>query len=108
MNKVLIIGSGGREHALAWKLVSDVEVGKVYCLPGNGGTQNIACNVDLKICSLPFSISIAIKEEIKYPDTKTEKSNTGSINNAYLIPNLFITYPDIVIWIINDANEAIE
>ena len=49
MNKVLIIGSGGREHALAWKLVSDVEVGEVYCLPGNGGTQNIACNVDLKI-----------------------------------------------------------
>jgi len=49
MNKVLIIGSGGREHALAWKLSSDAEVDKVYCLPGNGGTQNIAYNVNLKI-----------------------------------------------------------
>ena len=49
MKKVLVIGSGGREHALAWKLAMDSKVCKVYCAPGNGGTQNIAQNVDLKI-----------------------------------------------------------
>ena len=46
MKKVLIIGSGGREHALAWKLLSDQNVQKVYCAPGNGGTEKIAENID--------------------------------------------------------------
>jgi phosphoribosylamine--glycine ligase len=37
-DKVLVIGSGGREHALAWKLAQSDHVEKVYCVPGNGGT----------------------------------------------------------------------
>ena len=49
MSKILVIGSGGREHALVWKLSKDSKVDKVYCLPGNGGTQDVAHNVDLKI-----------------------------------------------------------
>jgi len=36
--KVLVIGSGGREHAIAWKLAQSRLVEKVYCAPGNGGT----------------------------------------------------------------------
>ena len=36
--KLLVIGSGGREHALAWKLASSPRVQKVYVAPGNGGT----------------------------------------------------------------------
>jgi phosphoribosylamine--glycine ligase len=36
--KVLIIGSGGREHALAWKLAQSIKVDKIYVAPGNGGT----------------------------------------------------------------------
>lgn len=49
MLKVLIVGSGGREHALAWKLAQDSQVGQIYCAPGNGGTQNLdrAANVNL-------------------------------------------------------------
>jgi phosphoribosylamine--glycine ligase len=45
--RVLILGSGGREHAFAWSLVNDENVGKVYCSPGNGGTDEIAENIDL-------------------------------------------------------------
>lgn len=50
--KVLVVGSGGREHALAWKLLQSEQVEQVFCTPGNGGTavledcQNVAIAVD--------------------------------------------------------------
>ena len=40
--KVLVIGSGGREHALVWKLRQSPRVSKVYCAPGNGGISDEA------------------------------------------------------------------
>ncbi|GBE92548.1 phosphoribosylamine--glycine ligase [Nostoc cycadae] len=40
--KVLVVGNGGREHALAWKLLQSEQVEQVVCLPGNGGTANMA------------------------------------------------------------------
>lgn len=45
MKKVLVIGSGGREHALAWKLIQSPQVEQVYVAPGNAGTQ-LEANVD--------------------------------------------------------------
>ncbi|MHB9032943.1 MAG: phosphoribosylamine--glycine ligase [Anaerolineae bacterium] len=45
--RVLVVGSGGREHALAWALKNSPEVEKVYVAPGNGGTQGIATNVPI-------------------------------------------------------------
>lgn len=41
MLKVLIIGSGGREHAIAWKLAQDSRIGHIYVAPGNGGTAEL-------------------------------------------------------------------
>lgn len=38
--KILILGSGGREHALSWKIKQSPKVSKVYCCPGNGGSEN--------------------------------------------------------------------
>ena len=45
--KILIIGSGGREHALAWKLAQSPRVEKIFCAPGNAGTAQIGKNVPL-------------------------------------------------------------
>ena len=47
--KILVIGSGGREHALVWKLRQSARVARVFCAPGNGGISQIAECVPLKI-----------------------------------------------------------
>ena len=47
--KVLVLGSGGREYAFAWKFLKDEEVQKVYCAPGNGGTKAFCTNLNLDL-----------------------------------------------------------
>ena len=49
MSKVLILGSGGREHAITAFVAKDEKVSKIYCAPGNPGTQKIAKNVSIDI-----------------------------------------------------------
>ena len=62
--KVLVIGSGGREHALVWKIAQSPLVERVYCAPGNPGTARLAENVDIKVDDLTGLLSFAKKEEI--------------------------------------------
>lgn len=47
--KVLVIGSGGREHAILWKLAQSPNVTKLFCAPGNGGTAQLAQNVPIGV-----------------------------------------------------------
>ena len=47
--KILLIGSGGREHALAWKIKQSPLVKELYCAPGNGGIADVAQCVDIGI-----------------------------------------------------------
>lgn len=47
--KVLIIGGGGREHAIAWKLSQSLRVDKIYCTPGNAGISEIAECIDIDL-----------------------------------------------------------
>ena len=44
---ILVLGSGGREYAMVWKLSNDKNVDKIFCIPGNGGTKEIANNYNL-------------------------------------------------------------
>ena len=47
--RIAIIGSGGREHSISQKIFESKKVKKIYCIPGNGGTQEIADNVDIDL-----------------------------------------------------------
>jgi phosphoribosylamine--glycine ligase len=62
--KILIIGSGGREHALAWKIARSPHAEKVYCAPGNGGTRLVAENVPLEDADVPGLVGFAEREKI--------------------------------------------
>ncbi|MEE8638623.1 MAG: phosphoribosylamine--glycine ligase [Candidatus Margulisiibacteriota bacterium] len=46
--KVLVVGSGGREHALVWKIAQSPKADKIYCTPGNAGTASLAENIPIK------------------------------------------------------------
>src|SRR5947207_10201299 len=50
--KILVIGGGGREHALAWKLKQSAAVDRIFCAPGNAGTMEIAENVSIPAADL--------------------------------------------------------
>src|SRR6202162_3569586 len=57
--KVLVIGSGGREHALVWKLRQSPRVAKIYCAPGNGGIADEAECIAVDVKSLDTMIALA-------------------------------------------------
>ena len=46
--KLLLLGSGGREHALAWKIAQSPKIEKLYIAPGNAGTRNVGENIAIK------------------------------------------------------------
>ena len=62
--KILVIGKGGREHALAWKLNQSPLVDKVYIAPGNPGTAVFGINVDIKDSDIKALADFAEKEKI--------------------------------------------
>ena len=62
--KVLLLGSGGREHALAWKIAQSPKVEKLYIAPGNAGTSNVGENVAIKATDFPALREFALTRGI--------------------------------------------
>ncbi|MDF1746276.1 MAG: phosphoribosylamine--glycine ligase [Gimesia sp.] len=63
--KVLVIGQGGREHALVSKLAESKSVSQVFCAPGNAGTQIDATNVAIDVSDIPRMLAFAKEESIQ-------------------------------------------
>lgn len=61
---VLVIGQGGREHVLAWKLSQSKSVTQVYCAPGNAGTEIDAINVDIASDDVDRLVSFAVEKKM--------------------------------------------
>src|ERR1700733_13516935 len=59
--KILVIGGGGREHALVWKLKQSLAVEKIWCAPGNGGILNDAEGVALNTSSLGEMVNLSAR-----------------------------------------------
>lgn len=62
--KILVVGSGGREHTILWKLKQSSRVTKLYCAPGNGGISEIAECVPINAMDIEGIISFSKKEKI--------------------------------------------
>ena len=62
--KVLLLGSGGREHALAWKIAQSPKIEKLYIAPGNAGTSAVGENVDIKATDFPALKAFALEHKI--------------------------------------------
>jgi phosphoribosylamine--glycine ligase len=63
--KVLVIGGGGREHALVWKLSQSKDVNIIFCVPGNGGISDMATCVDINVGNTDDLIAFSKKEKIE-------------------------------------------
>ena len=62
--KLLLLGSGGREHALAWKIAQSPKIEKLYIAPGNAGTQNVGENVAIKADDFEAIKTFVIENDI--------------------------------------------
>jgi phosphoribosylamine--glycine ligase len=64
--KILVVGGGGREHALAWKIRQSVLTDALYCLPGNGGTAQIATNIPGNAEDVDFVLGVCRDKGIDF------------------------------------------
>lgn len=62
--KLLLLGSGGREHALAWKIAQSPKIEKLYIAPGNAGTEDVGENIAVSITDFPAIKKIVLEKEI--------------------------------------------
>lgn len=92
--KVLVIGSGGREHALCWKIAQSSKVDKIYCAPGNGGTHLIAENVDIKANDIDGLLDFAIRSNIDLTVVGPEEPLVLGIVDRFQEKGLKIFGPD--------------
>ena len=91
--RVLIVGSGGREHCLAWKIAQSKLVDKVFCAPGNGGTSLVAENIDIAASDIDKLLEFALSEKIDLTIVGPEAPLVEGIVDVFLEKGLKIFGP---------------
>lgn len=81
--KILVVGGGGREHAIAWKLAQSARVKKIFCAPGNAGTAQVAENLSIGADDLPALLQFAEKEKISLTVVGPEAPLVGGIVDLF-------------------------
>ncbi|MES2307751.1 MAG: phosphoribosylamine--glycine ligase [Verrucomicrobiota bacterium] len=92
--KILIIGSGGREHAIAWKVKQDPRVQSIFVAPGNAGTASIAHNVPLSVTDIAGLLAWAQKEKPDYTIVGPEAPLCAGLVDAFEKASLPIFGPN--------------
>ena len=91
--KILVIGSGGREHAMAWRLAQGAKVQKVYVAPGNAGTALEDGVANIAITAIPELIAFAQREDIYMTVVGPEGPLAAGIVDAFRAAGLKIFGP---------------
>lgn len=76
---ILLVGSGGREHAIAWKLKQSTRVGKIYIAPGNGGTLRQGENVDIGVMEFEKLVQFAQEKKVGLTIVTSDDPLAGGI-----------------------------
>lgn len=81
--KLLVIGSGGREHALIWKLAQSPQVSKIYCAPGNGGISEIAEIVPIGMLETDKLVEFALENSIDFTVVAPDDALAAGLVDAF-------------------------
>jgi len=81
--KVLVIGSGGREHALVWKITQSPKISQIYCAPGNAGISKLAQCVNINADSIDKLVDFAQEEKIDLTIVGPELPLSNGIVNEF-------------------------
>src|SRR5690606_124531 len=90
---VLVIGSGGREHALCWKLAASDKLGTLYCAPGNAGIASVAELAALNVADHDAVIRFAREKEIGLVVVGPEQPLVDGLADALKAANILCFGP---------------
>ena len=91
--KVLIVGSGGREHAIAWKTAQSSKVDKIYCAPGNAGIEEYAECVNIGAMEFEKLAAFAKEKEIDLTVIGMDDPLVGGIVDVFEAEGLRVFGP---------------
>jgi phosphoribosylamine--glycine ligase len=91
--KVMVVGSGGREHAICWKLAQDRRIEKIYALPGNAGISSLAECVSIKSENIDEIVNFAKEKKVDWTIVGPEMPLSMGIVDRFLEEGLSIWGP---------------
>jgi phosphoribosylamine--glycine ligase len=92
--KILVLGSGGREHAIVWKLSQSRVVDKIYCIPGNGGVSQVAECVSLSLENFTKLSDFVKEHNIDFTIVGPEAPLVAGVSEHFKSKGLKIFAPD--------------
>jgi phosphoribosylamine---glycine ligase len=91
--KILVVGGGGREHAMVWRLRQSLEVEKIWCAPGNGGIAEIAECIPVAADDVPGLVALAERLKPDLTIVGPEAPLVGGIRNKFECRHLRLVGP---------------
>src|SRR3989338_10501324 len=92
--KILVVGGGGREHALIWKLSQSQKISKIYCAPGNAGIELLAQCIPIESSDLSLLLDFAVSQKIDLTIVGPEQPLTLGIVDLFQSKGLKIFLPN--------------